>query len=376
MYKQEFDGTLRALDLLARIGAEERVGDSLSSHTISLYGRKIRHITARHAGGKISELTPEMVVRDLVDRIDTGEITRSTARIEKSAALFWIAEQAQTLMDSGSSEFGRYESAYRDILSLGTKQLPSKSEKTSGSKLRAFPDEAVDLLFKAALTDKSPGLINALLFIRANLHVGLRPIEWFNSKFITYQHRNALGEPLLENGEPVFSHALEIQNAKHSAIRGNGEKRIILLDRLSDQKRQHLMQWWQAAQQLISDELMLLTESEINRRIFGSMQRAVRRVLLRAGWNTEMPTLYSTRHQAVANARADGLSKIEIAALFGHSSTHTARQHYGRKYAGYAGRSGRPSPESVMAVRSISSNSLPDVTWSESSVHNPLPNRV
>jgi len=375
MYKQEFDGTLRALDLLARIGAEERVGDSLSSHTISLYGRKIRHIAARMAGGEISELTPEMVVRDLVDRIDTGEITRSTARIEKSAALFWIAEQAQTLMDSGSSEFGRYESAYRDVLSLGTKQLPSKSEKTSGSKLRAFPDEAVDLLFKAALTDKSPGLINALLFIRANLHVGLRPIEWFNSKFITYQHRNALGEPLLENGEPVFSHALEIQNAKHSAIRGNGEKRIILLDRLSDQKRQHLMQWWQAAQQLISEELMLLTESEINRRIFGSMQRAVRRVLLRAGWNTEMPTLYSTRHQAVANARADGLSKIEIAALFGHSSTHTARQHYGKKYAGYSGRSGRPSPESVMAVRSISSNSLPDVTWSESSAHNPHPNR-
>lgn len=52
---------------------------------------------------KLPELTPEMVVRDLVDRIDTGEITRSTARIEKSAALFWIAEQAQTLMDSGSS---------------------------------------------------------------------------------------------------------------------------------------------------------------------------------------------------------------------------------------------------------------------------------
>ena len=116
MYKQQFDGTLRALDLLARIGAEERVGDSLSANTISLYGRKIRHIAARMAGGKISELTPELLVRDLVDRIDSGEITRSTARIEKSAALFWIAEQAQALMDSGSSEFGRYESAYRDIL--------------------------------------------------------------------------------------------------------------------------------------------------------------------------------------------------------------------------------------------------------------------
>lgn len=58
MYKQEFDGTLRALDLLARIGAEERVGDSLSSHTISLYGRKIRHIAARHAGDKIARTDP------------------------------------------------------------------------------------------------------------------------------------------------------------------------------------------------------------------------------------------------------------------------------------------------------------------------------
>ena len=146
MYEPSFDGSRRALDLLSRIGAEERVGDSLSPDTISLYGRKMRHVAARMSGGKISELTPETVVRDLNDRVDSMQITQATARVEKSAALFWIAEQAQSLMDSGSHDFGRYESAYRDILTMSTRSLPKKSKNTSSKKLKAFPDEAVDIL--------------------------------------------------------------------------------------------------------------------------------------------------------------------------------------------------------------------------------------
>ena len=93
-------------------------------------------------------------------------------------------------------------------------------------------------------------------------------------------------------------------------------------------------------------------EEEIYKKIYGSMQRTIRRVLIKAGWQGQKPTLYSTRHQAVANARADGLTEKEIAALFGHSSTNTARRHYGKKIAGYSGRTMRPAPESIWAVRS------------------------
>ena len=38
------------------------------------------------------------------------------------------------------------------------------------------------------------------------------------------------------------SPALEVKNAKHSSIRGNGEKRIILLDNLDDVKIQYIHQ--------------------------------------------------------------------------------------------------------------------------------------
>ncbi len=369
MYEPSFDGSRRALDLLSRIGAEERVGDSLSPDTISLYGRKMRHVAARMSGGKISELTPEMVVRDLNDRVDSMQITQATARVEKSAALFWIAEQAQSLMDSGSHDFGRYESAYRDILTMSTRSLPKKSKNTSAKKLKAFPDEAVDILMETAQTEKSPSLLRALLFIRANLYVGLRPVEWFGANLIEYQHRNAFGEPKhRSDGTVETSPALEVTNAKHSSIRGNGDKRTILLDTLNERQIQHLHQWIQLVNELKSEELMLLPEAAINRKIYGSLQRAIRSVLSSAEWNGEMPTIYSTRHQAVANARADGQTQQEIAALFGHSSTNTARRHYGKKYAGYSGRSMRAAPESILAVRSTVTARLPDVTW-----HEPLP---
>ncbi len=369
MYEPSFDGSRRALDLLSRIGAEERVGDSLSPDTISLYGRKMRHVAARMSGGKISELTPEMVVRDLNDRVDSMQITQATARVEKSAALFWIAEQAQSLMDSGSHDFGRYESAYRDILTMSTRSLPKKSKNTSAKKLKAFPDEAVDILMETARTEKSPSLLRALLFIRANLYVGLRPVEWFGANLIEYQHRNAFGEPKhRSDGTVETSPGLEVTNAKHSSIRGNGDKRTILLDTLNERQIQHLHQWIQLVNELKSEELMLLPEAAINRKIYGSLQRAIRSVLSSAEWNGEMPTIYSTRHQAVANARADGQTQQEIAALFGHSSTNTARRHYGKKYAGYSGRSMRAAPESILAVRSTVTARLPDVTW-----HEPLP---
>ena len=102
MYEESFDGSRRAIGLFARIASEERVGESLSPDTIARYGLMMRHVAARTAGGKISELTPEMIVRDLIDRVDSGQITQATARLEKAAALFWIAEQAQALMDSSS----------------------------------------------------------------------------------------------------------------------------------------------------------------------------------------------------------------------------------------------------------------------------------
>ena len=376
MNEKSFDGSSRPIGLFARIGSEGRVGESLAPDTIVLYGLKMRQAAARHAGGKISELTPEMIVRDLIDRVDSKTITQATARLEKAAALFWIAEQAQGLMDSGSVDLWRHESAYMDIQTLGTSQLPKKSNNTSGRKLRAFPDEALDMLVKANLSKKTALLSRAIAFIRANLWVGLRPVEWFHANLIDYQRLNSFGMPKLrEDGTHDVIPAMEVKNAKQSAIRGNGDIRVILLDNLDKRQIAHLKAWIELVHDLKTDDLMLLSEADINRKIYGSLQRAVRNVLDSHEWGGETPTIYSTRHQAVANARADGQTPQEIAALFGHSSTHTAKRHYGKKHAGYSGRSMRPAPESILAVRSTVSASLPDVTWDEAPPNTAHPER-
>lgn len=57
---------------------------------------------------------------------------------------------------------------------------------------------------------------------------------------------------------------------------------------------------------------MRMSESEQYKNIYGGMQRAVRSVFGKENWEGEAPTLYSTRHQAVANARVDGLTQKEI----------------------------------------------------------------
>ena len=194
MYKKSFDGTLRAGGLFSRIAAEERVGESLASDTILAYSRKIRQIASRASISNYSQLTPEIIVQDLKDRVQSKKITQATARMEKSATLFWLAEKAQGLMDSSFQDLGDYEAAYSEILAIVVGELPKTSKNTSSVKAKDFSDEAVDLLLQAAFTSRSEHLFNALLFIRANLYVGLRPIEWLDASVEKYLHKNALGE--------------------------------------------------------------------------------------------------------------------------------------------------------------------------------------
>ena len=329
------------------------VGESLAKSTVYLYLRKLEQIAKRSSIGGYWQLTPEIIVRDFTKRVESKAITQATARLEKAAALFWIAAEGRSAYDSNSSELWRFECACNDIISIPIGKLLAKSQNTSSEKAKAFPDEAFDLLMDEALTSGPGSLFDSLIFIRANLLLGLRPVEWLNARIISYQHRNALSEHIFQpDGSAKTSPALEVLNAKHSTVRGNGHMRIILLDNTDGEGIRYIKQWIDMISKLKTDHLMSLSEEEIYKKIYGSMQRTIRRVLIKVGWQGKIPTLYSTRHQAVANARADGLTEKEIAALFGHSSTNTARRHYGKKIAGYSGRTMRPAPESIWAVRS------------------------
>ncbi|MBO6224171.1 MAG: hypothetical protein J6N72_01770, partial [Psychrobacter sp.] len=62
------------------------------------------------------------------------------------------------------------------------------------------------------------------------------------------------------------------------------------------------------------------------------------------------PTIYSTRHQAVANAKEAGMSPVAIAAMFGHSSVITAARHYGKAVSGTGASKLRPSDRNIDSV--------------------------
>ena len=65
----------------------------------------------------------------------------------------------------------------------------------------------------------------------------------------------------------------------------------------------------------------------------------------------ENTTLYTTRHQAINNAKMSGYSKGKIAAMFGHSSTTTQSKHYGQKGKGWLKLQVQPTLETILAVR-------------------------
>ena len=53
--------------------------------------------------------------------------------------------------------------------------------------------------------------------------------------------------------------------------------------------------------------------------------------------NKKRPSLYSCRHQQIANLKSAGYSLVEIACLSGHLTDVTASEHYGKRRYGNKG---------------------------------------
>lgn len=64
----------------------------------------------------------------------------------------------------------------------------------------------------------------------------------------------------------------------------------------------------------------------------------------------ERPTIYSTRHQCIANAKASNVHEFEIAAFFGHASVETNSRHYGKAWFGWSKFPFKPALESIEKV--------------------------
>lgn len=208
----------------------------------------------------------------------------------------------------------------------------------SGRRAKRLPDKVIDEMLKTAFHRKF-GLHAQLgvTMMFCSRHFGLRPIEWL--------------------GAELDDQRLIVRNAKHSNGRSFGDFRTLHISEAMPERVMDAVRWLLNTIQSTGHHLADLDDREgiIDMKI----GKAVRRVFDRA-FPCDKPrseprfTLYSGRHQFAADAKASGLSKIEIAALMGHASPNTAGEHYGRRTSGCRdGIHVSPDEADILAVERI-----------------------
>ena len=353
--------------LLYDVLADDADGDGLTMRTRREYHNKMCSIAREIGHGRNGSGAPLRIeaVSDYLEQLSQeSRVSKATFKMYKAVALYWIKKQAREALGRGES-LDALSRVYERVKSNSGRNLAKQGMHSSGLRSKRFPPALLKRIEEYAKTDgrrlKHMGML--LAFLRANMVLGLRPAEWMDVAFAT---QFAAGEHA-EDGHllrgqaidppPDFSQkrsclAMYVSNAKSTHGRGNGKQRVILLDGLSEQQLTSVALFRNIVARNLSQGK---SASDVQDQLFRALQSTLRMVLQNIGIATgsrEWVTLYSTRHQAIANAKKAGLSPVEIAALFGHVSPRTAFRHYARAASGVSGKFAcRPDPASVAAVR-------------------------
>jgi len=190
----------------------------------------------------------------------------------------------------------------------------SRPLRTSTQKQKALPEDIFEAIFALLVGDWSARRYSGQLlrWLLAGRLTGLRPVEW-------------VAASLMEGrGSPP---ALHVRNAKATNGRSNGETRILVLEDFSEE---HLI--------VVRAQLAQCKAADDQGR-FKAFHKACSQFLAEVTKHLYprrklRPTLYSARHQFLANAKASGRTSREVAALAGHASAETAKTHYARSNVG------------------------------------------
>lgn len=331
---------------------------------------------------KVSKIPPAQSAfyKDLSAQMNMAQINAISARV-----LDWGSENAKE-----------------------TKALDKKADKknqTSSKKMKGFPE----VLYNLVMEDDFHGRFWLREFIYFNVRFGLRPKEWqhavvlnkkdFHRRFCT-DPNYSISEKALKIGAGVLSkdnmltatddshkllpYVMVVKNAKATHGRACGEHRFIHFDasdrdfkrlnELIDHLHERAARSKTAIPAGVEDTFELTVFRAMQQQLYAFFKKFKPNRLLRELYQKQLdkyhkyvekevvhgrkvkisppllktPTLYSTRHQAIANAKADGFTSLQVAALFGHVSVHTASAHYAHKSVGNKGSTKMaPSPENI-----------------------------
>lgn len=297
----------------------------------------------KSANGK----TMDAVIDHLKKLVSEQRITRSTLRLYRSALIHEVMSTAVN-NEHNDSILNKCQHDINALRAIKETPLKNSSENTSSQKARYFDKEFYKEFSQAtvdgAVRQRHAGTLVA--FLNANLLVGLRPIEWFSAEVIS------VGKKKEEGADGFFY--LRIANAKNTNGRANGPYREIELRNIDVDSLAYIFYFIEITSSYRMKQQDPDNIEAVAQGFYKPLQQLLRRQS--AAWRKKtgkegVMTLYSTRHQVVADAKASGMSPVEIAAFFGHNSVHTAKRHYGTKYKGSTGMKFAPSKESISAVR-------------------------
>ncbi|WP_197484156.1 site-specific integrase [Halioglobus sp. HI00S01] len=258
------------------------------------------------------------------------DLDRDTLNQYKASLVFYLGEN-----DLGGAADAV---AQIDPQDCQKKTYRSGNKRTSALKLKCVPEE-----FERELTDKylagsykGHWGVRCLVFFKATILTGLRPSEWKTAKLVTWSEAFGADGPVLV-----------VRNGKNSNGRSHGEKRHLLLSSLDEQELQY-----------VKLQLLFLSKTDdglvdarghelgfdqyykqIQKRLY-EFNKKYRRS------KTKTVTIYSCRHQFIANLKRAGYSRPEIAALCGHANDRTASETYGRRRFGNT-KKGLPKPSQL-----------------------------
>lgn len=269
---------------------------------------------------------------DIIDALkvlfsDTNLVLRPATTRQYKQQLRAVIEYK---VHAGELERDRAESGIADLTALLKDRRGPCPKRTSRAKLKT-PTNAEYLQICRDFNRRwrlAGGLNNTdtvlSLMVALGPYLELRPVEWLNTT--------------------ILGNKMIVANAKSTNGRSVGKTRTILLDNFPDGIA-HLVEELIVQLRRLFDEL-----GENWRRLLGRLGERLARVCARL--RIRRWSLYTTRHAAMANWKRAGFGSAEIAALAGHISTKTARNHYAGGRHGWTAKfaCARPDPDLTTSI--------------------------
>lgn len=236
----------------------------------------------------------------------------------------------------------------------GVARLAAKPKGTSSGKAKHIKPHELKRLCDELRSKRSRIAHLAADLLIAGYQFGLRPNEWAEAHFVFLDSAADATE---------YDSRLVVRNAKATQGRSFGAHRTLRFSRGSmdpaDLKACMRCNLAMKVRALKRRRERPPGDENVDPCGLRGMQQHLAEARKRRGYKRKI-TLYSARHQFAANAKAAGLSQIEIAALMGHGSDETATKHYGKRRSGRRARSFdvEPSEQDVEAVERFNAERL------------------